>query len=231
MAERDRPQPTIILADDHRMVIEGLSRALHGSARVAGTATNGAELLALLRWCPADCLLLDIEMPGRNGIHLLPDILRTQPELSVIMVTMMGDRALAMSALAAGARGYVPKEAPVAELVDAIRTVLEGDIYLSPRLPRATHAVGLGARHAAPRRLTPRQEEVVMLLGEGRSCMEVARRLHLGPSTVTFHKHNIMRILGIHADGELLRYAVLLREGAAAMRTARRATEDRSAHH
>ena len=231
MAERDRPQPAIILVDDHRMVLEGLTRALDGSARVVGTATNGPELLALLRCCPAECLLLDIEMPGRNGIQLLPDVLGIQPGLAIIMVTMLCDRALAMAALAAGARGYVPKDAPVAEVVDAIRIVLEGDVYLSPRLPRATHAVGLGARHAALRRLTPRQQEIVLMLGEGRSCMDIARHLHLGPSTVTFHKHNIMRVLGLHADDELLRYAVLLREGAAAMRTVRRATEKCSAHH
>ena len=231
MPEHARPLPTIILADDHRMVIEGLVRALSDHVQVAGTASNGTELLALLRWCPADCLLLDIDMPGRNGLQLLPEILGARPELAIIMVTMMCDRALAVAALAAGARGYIPKEAPATELVDAIHTVLDGDVYLSPRLPRATQAVGLHARHAALRRLTPRQQEVVMMLGEGRSCVEIARRLHLGPSTVTFHKQNIMRLLGLHADHELLRYAVLLREGAATMRTVRHCTEKRSAHH
>jgi DNA-binding NarL/FixJ family response regulator len=223
MSERVDPLPKVILVDDHRMVVEGLARAIEGRAQVIGTAANGDELLALLRWCPADCLLLDVALPGRNGIQLLPDILRIQPELSVIMLTMMDDRALAVAALAAGARGYVPKSAPVGELLDAIATVMEGDTYVSPRLSRATHCVGLDARHAALRCLTPRQEQVMMLIGEGHSCMEIARRLHLRASTVTFHKHNIMRILAIRADHELLRYAVLLREGASARRAVRAA--------
>jgi DNA-binding CsgD family transcriptional regulator len=85
---------------------------------------------------------------------------------------------------------------------------------VSPRVPRTTHRASLGAAHVGLNRLTPRQQQIVLLLGEGKSSVEVARLLHLGPSTITFHRKNIMRILGLDSEGSLLRFAVLVRAGA-----------------
>jgi len=194
------------------MVVASFARILARRYTIVGTAFDGAALLELLRSRSADCLMLDIEMPGRNGLQLIPEVLKMQPELKIIMVTMLVDRAVADASLAAGAHGFVPKDAPLEELEHAIAEVLVGATYVSPLVPKSTHRVGLDARHMALHRLTPRQQQIVLLLGEGRSCTEIAKLLHLGPSTVTFHKHNIMRVLALGAERELVRYAVLVRE-------------------
>jgi len=208
-------QIRVIIADDHRMVVESFARMLGRRYAIVGTAFNGIDLLELLRTRSADCLILDIDMPGRNGLQLIPDVLKLRPELRIVMVTMLVDRCVADAALAVGALAFVPKDAPLQELERAIAEALAGATYISPRVPKSSHRVSLDARHKALHRLTPRQQQIVLLLGEGRSCTEIAKLLHLGPSTVTFHKHNIMRILALGADRELLRYAVLLRESAA----------------
>ncbi len=206
-------RPRLILADDHRMVVEGLSTSLAHRHEIAGVAYGGDELLALLRSSPADCLLLDIEMSGHNGLQLIPAIRRLQPRLAILVVTMLVDRGLAAAALNAGASGFVPKDAPVCELELAIAEVIAGRQYVSDRVPKTSHRVGIDARHRGLHRLTPRQQQIVLLLGEGRSGSNIARALHVGPSTITFHKHNIMRILGIDDEPDLVRYAVLVRAG------------------
>lgn len=127
---------------------------------------------------------------------------------------MMLDRGLAEAALAAGASGFVPKDAGSSELQEAIEQVLAGLRHLSPRVPKASHCVSLDARHLGLHRLTPRQQEIVLLLGEGRPGAGIARALGLSPSTITFHKRNIMRVHGIDTEAGLLRYAVLVRAGA-----------------
>jgi DNA-binding NarL/FixJ family response regulator len=212
-APRQARLPRLVLADDHRLVAEALRAALSTRFLIAGVVSGGTELLALLRQTPCDVVLLDLEMPGRNGLDLIPVIRREHPALWIIMLTMMADPRMAQAALDAGARGFVPKEVPMVELITAIERVFEGNIYLSPRIPKTSHRVGLDARHALLHRLTPRQEQILLLLGEGQAACEVGRALQLSPSTVTFHKHNIMRILGIETESALVRYAVLMRAG------------------
>ncbi len=123
---------------------------------------------------------------------------------------MMLDRGLAEAALSAGANGFVPKDAGSDELRTAIAQVLAGLRYLSPRVPKTSHSLSLGARHVSLHRLTPRQQEIVLLLGEGRSGVEIAHTLAVGASTITFHKHNIMRALGIESEASFVKFAVLV---------------------
>ncbi len=193
------------------MIVAGLCALLGREFEIAGVAYTGDELLALLRECAADCLLLDLMMPGHNGLELIPEIRSLRPQMSILVVTMLLDRGIAKAALAAGASGFIPKDASIADLKGAIGEVLAGRRYLSPRLPKTTHRLSLESRHVGLHRLTARQQQIVLLLGEGKSETEIARALGLGLSTITFHKRNLMRELGIETDGGLMKYAVLVR--------------------
>ncbi len=139
-----------------------------------------------------------------------PDLRRLRPDLRIIIVTMHADRRLANACFAAGAHGFLPKDAGRAELLTAISDVLAGRRYLSPRIPKTSHRVGLAAQHLGFERLTPREEEVVLLLGAGRKPIEIAHTLGVSPSTVTFHLQHAVRVLGVTTEGNLVRLAVLL---------------------
>lgn len=207
------PRPRLILADDHALFVEGLTRMLQPRYEVAGVAHDGEQLLDLLKSTRADCLLLDLSLPGRSGLDLLPEVRSTQPHLRILIVTMHLDRVLAEASLAGGAQGFVPKDSGIEELEVAIDEVLAGRRYLSPRVPKTTHRVSLGAKHLGFARLTPRQQEIVRLIGLGKTTAEIAARLGLSPSTVTFHRHNIRTSLGIDSEWGLIRYAVLVHAG------------------
>lgn len=203
----------LILADDHRMVVEGLRAILERQYDIAGVAFGAQELLALLDHRPAECLMLELLIAGGNGLDLIPRIRQLQPTLKILVVTVLIDRVLADAALAAGASGFIPKSGCCDELCIAISEVLAGRRYLSPQVPKTSHRVSLGAKHLGLHRLTPRQQEVVLLMGEGKSATEICKTLDLSQSTITFHKHNIMRVLGVGSDADLVRYSVLVRAG------------------
>jgi len=206
-------RPRLILVDDHRMVVKGLTSLLERDFDIVATAHGGDDLLALLPAIEADALLLDLELPGRGGYQLIPRIRRLRPSLRILVVTMLVDRTMAEACICAGATGFVPKNAEADELRTAIREVLAGRRYLSPLIPKSSHRIGLEASNPALHRLTRRQEQIVLMLGEGRSGVGIGDELGICPSTVTFHKHNIMRTLGLDSEAELVRYAVLIRAG------------------
>jgi DNA-binding NarL/FixJ family response regulator len=200
----------LIIADDHHLLVEGLRAMLTPRFDVVAVAHSGGELLAILPIIQADCLLLDLALPGRNGLELLPDIRDLQPHLKVLVVTMHVDRMLADVVVRDGAHGFVPKDSDLAELEHAIMTVLEGRRYVSPRVPSSSRKLGLGAEHQALARLTPRQQAVVRLIGRGKSSAEIGRILGVSPATVALHRHNIRRTLGIETEWGLVRYAILI---------------------
>lgn len=205
-------RPRLILVDDHRMVVRGLVAVLEGDFEIVATAHDGAELMHLLP-VASDCLLLDLQMPGRSGLQLIPEIVRLQPTLRILVVSMLVDRVMADACLCAGAGGFIPKDADVKELRWAVREVMAGRRYLSPLVPKSSHRVGLAARHSGLHLLTERQERIVLMMGDGQSGVDIGNELGIRPSTVTFHKRNIARILGIDNDAALLRYAVLASAG------------------
>lgn len=210
------PRPRLILADDHHMFVDSLSASLRRRRYdVVAVVYSGDELLDILRPGMADCLLLDLSMPGRNGLELLPDILATDPDLSVLVVTMHLDRVIADAVLDAGAHGFIPKDSTHTELDEAIRRVLAGEIYVSPRVPHITFGMGMGAPHAGLGQLTSRQIAILIMISEGCSSAEIARRLNLSERTIAFHRTNIRAKLGVgDSDHLLMRYAILAREGA-----------------
>lgn len=207
---RGPQQPRVIIADDHALVAHALSSALSARHTVVGVASCGDELLLILKNTEADCLILDLEMPGKTGLELIPLIKRRFPALGIVVLTMHVDRAIADAALSSGASAFVPKDCQPPELELAIQEVIGGRTYRSPRL-KGTHRIGMKALNPGLQRLTPRQEQILLLLGEGRQAKEIAAELGVHASTITFHKQNIMRELGVETDGALMRLAVLFR--------------------
>lgn len=205
-----RARPRLVIVDDHRLVVEGLKQMLGKRYDVVGVAYAGDELLELLRRTPADGLLLDLSLPGRGGLELLPEIRALQPALRVLVLTMHVDRILADAALAAGATGFVPKDAGMDELERALASVLAGKRFLSERVPRTSHRLGPDAVHASLARLTPRQQSILRLIGKGRTSAEIAAKLGLTESTITFHRQRIRRLLGLASEWELVRHAILV---------------------
>ena len=204
-------RPRLILADDHHLLVESLHDALSRSFTVVGVVHDGDTLLELLPKAEAECLLLDIGLPGRNGLELLPDIRRQRPAMKVLIVTQHLDRILADAAIDAGANGFIPKDSGLEELEAAIREVLEGKRYVSPRVPPRTQKVGHGAIHPAFAQLTPRQQEIMRLIGDGKTTADIAGITGLSQRTVGFHRSNIRKALGIDSETGLSRQAVLFR--------------------
>lgn len=212
--KRDRPR--LLIADDHRLLVQGLQELLGRHFDVAGVAYDGDGLLELLRTTAADALILDLSLPGRSGIDLLPDIRRAKPDLRILVLTMHADRILAEAVLAGGALGFVPKDAGMEEVEKGLGEVLAGRRYVSPRVPKHSGRVALDAMHASLAKLTPRQQRILKLVGEGKTSAEIGERLGVSEATITFHRHNIRKALGLSSEWALLRHALLVHLAASA---------------
>lgn len=208
-----KSKPRLILADDHHLLVEGLKGMLSHHFDIVGVAHSGYQLLALLRTQDADCLLLDLSMPDRNGLELIPDIRAARPGLRILIVTMHLDRVLADAVLRAGANGFIPKDSGHDELETAINTVLAGKRYLSPRVPAITFRAGLAAEHPALTTLTPRQIDILKLIAEGKSSADIGAALGVSANTITFHRANLRKKLGVDSEWGLIRLAILLQVG------------------
>ena len=203
----------IAIADDHELFARGTASLLAPHHDVAAVVHSGRELLAALRQSAFDCVLLDLSMPDQSGLEVIPHLREEWPGLKLIVLTMHADRNLASAALGLGVHGYVPKSAELEELLLAIDEAFAGRRYVSPKIPKHTEHTGLQAQHPSLATLTPRQQRVLMLLGEGMSSAAIAERVGLSLSTVTFHRANLRRKLGIETSLGLHQLAVLLRSG------------------
>lgn len=197
---------TILLADDHTIVIEGLRKLLEPHFNVAGTAENGRELIAAAERIKPDVVLLDIAMPGLNGIDAAIQLKRILPATRIVFLTMHSDPVYINGALRAGAKGYVLKRCAAAELVDAIHRVLNGETYVTPAAAEPTPPADPHENPAG--HLTPREREVLQLVAEGKSAKEIAAVLKISARTVTFHKANLMAKLDARTTAELTRFAI-----------------------
>ncbi len=204
------PRARLILADDHRLLVQGLRQMLGRKYDIAGVAYDGESLLELLRTTDADCLLLDLSLPGRSGLEILPEIKALRPALRVLVLTMHVDRTLAEASLASGALGFVPKDSGMEELEQALTEVLAGRRFLSPRVPKTSHRVGLEAAHLSLSRLTTRQQEILRLLGQGKTSAEIGQAVGLTASAITWHRNHIRKALGLSTEWELARFAILV---------------------
>jgi DNA-binding NarL/FixJ family response regulator len=201
---------SILIADDHALVSLGLRELLRGTFTVVGVVGDGREVHDAVERTRPDVLLLDLSMPHRNGLDLIPELVEAFPELRILVVTMHVDRALADLALKSGAHGFVPKGSSADELTYAIGQVLGGARYISPKIPRRSFRDGAALEDPALDRLTPRQRRVLELIGQGKTSAEIAEALNLGVRTIEFHRGQIRKVLGVSSEKGLIRYAIML---------------------
>ncbi|UXH79433.1 response regulator [Roseateles amylovorans] len=208
----------IVLADDHRLVREGLRALLTREAdvEVVGLAEDGAAAVRLVRQLEPDLLLTDVAMPGLNGLEAARRVKAQQPQVGVICLSMHGDQRTVVGALHAGASAFVLKDASSEELVQAVREVAAGRIFLSAGLMGAVveelrsrqRLPSAPLREAEGPSLTAREREIVQLFAEDLSTQEIADRLHVSAKTVATHRENVTRKLGVRGVAGLTRYAV-----------------------
>jgi DNA-binding NarL/FixJ family response regulator len=207
----------ILLADDHRILREGLRSLLERQPDMAvvAEADDGRSALDAIQRQPTDVVIMDIAMPGLNGIEATRQIRQRYPDIKVIALSMHSDRRFLIGMLQAGANGFLLKDSASEELITAIRAVREGHAYVSPRI--TTVLVEDLLRRQAPSApapsplLTPREREVLQLIAEGKSTKEIAEVLRVSVKTVESYRLKIMAKLDLHSVAELTKYAV--REG------------------
>ena len=204
-------KPRILLADDHRIVTEGLRNLLEPEFELVGIVEDGRALLdAALKLRP-DVIIADISMPLLNGIEAVRQIKKTNKDVKVIFLTMHPDVTYAISALEAGALGYVMKHSAPSELITAVRRALKGKTYVTPLLEgeiMLSPNKGSIERRKESSHLTKRQREVLQLLAEGCLAKEIASILSISTRTVEYHKYQMMRDVGIKTVADLIRYAI-----------------------
>lgn len=207
----------IILADDHQIVREGLATLLEqeGDMRVVGTAADGRTAVKLSAELSPDVVVLDVGMPGLNGIDAARQIAAAQPTTKILALSMHSDRRFVLEMLRAGASGYLLKDCAFDELAHAIRAVVAGQTYLSPRVAGVVVEGFLEQTDPSERTgaaaLTPREREVLQLLAEGMATKQVAHHLGVSIKTIETHRRQVMTKLELDSVAELTKYAI--REG------------------
>jgi len=201
------PRATVLLADDHAIVAEGLATILRAEFSLVGTVATGAELLEAAQRLRPDVIVTDFSMPGMTGLDALRRLKADGVTAKVVFLTMHADPELAVEVLRAGAMGFVVKRAAGKELITAIQAALGGRRYVTPDLAQDVLET-LTEPRTAPKRLTLRQRDVVRLLAEGRTMKEAAAELGTSPRTVETHKYQALQALGLKTTADLIRYAV-----------------------
>lgn len=203
------PRPRVLLADDHALILDAVEQMLAQECEVVGKVSDGRALVAAAGQLRPDVVVLDVTMPLLNGLDAARQIRHRAPEAKIVFVTMNEDADIAAEAFRAGASGYLSKRSGGAELLTALKEVLNGRSYVTPLVTEDLLGTLLhsGSQQAAPP-LTDRQREILQLLAEGRSMKEIAGLLDLTPSTIAFHKYRMMEQLAVKSTAELIQYAV-----------------------
>lgn len=214
MKSAARSKKQILIVDDHPMMREGLAQLIDHepdltAAIQASTAAQALEAIALRR---PDLALIDISLPDKNGLELIKDLQALYPDLPTLVVSMHDESLYAERVLRAGGRGYIMKQEGGRKLMDAIRQVLAGQIYVSEKVSAKIleHYSGRrpDAMHSPVERLSDREFEVFQLIGQGQGTRQIAEHLHLSVKTVEVHRANIKRKLELKAATELVRFAI-----------------------
>lgn len=201
----------VLLADDHTVVRDGLRHVLEraGGFEIAGEAWDGATTVALVRATPAQVLVLDLSMPGRNGLELIPQIKQEQPALRVLVLTMHAEQQYAVRAFKAGASGYLTKESAGAELVNAVTKVASGGVYVSRTMAeRFAQSLHEPADVLPHQRLSDREFDVFRRLAAGKTLSEIAQALSVSVKTVSTYKSRILEKMQMPHEAALVRYAM-----------------------
>ena len=197
---------SVLLADDHSLVRKGFRRLLEDEAgiQVVGEASDGSEAIHLAQELKPQVIVMDMSMPGLNGIQACVEILKVLPKTAILMLSMYSEEAQVRNAIKAGAKGYVLKNAVDVDLASAIRDVAAGKRVVGPGLLSDINV----ENDETAEKLTPRERQILQLIAEGKSNKEIAALLELSPNTVAVHRANLMDALGIHRTAELVLYAV-----------------------
>jgi len=201
----------IVIADDHAIVREGLKRIVSGadSMTVSGEAADGAQVMARVRELEFDILVLDLSMPGRSGMELIKLVKAERPKLRILVLSMHQELQYAVRAIKSGASGYLTKESAPDQLVQALRKIAGGGAFISAEVAEQLALGAMPGHTEAPHEaLSSREFEVFRLLVDGGTVTAIAGRLNLSVKTVSTHKANLMRKLGLANQSDLVRYAI-----------------------
>jgi DNA-binding NarL/FixJ family response regulator len=203
-------RPRVLLADDHRMLLDALKKVLEPSCEVVGAVGDGRALLQVSAKLQPDVIVLDIAMPLLNGLDAARQLGRLMPTVKLIFMTMNEDPDLVGEAFRAGASGFLLKRAAAFELTEAIDKVLKGGRYVTPSAAQGQINISLREPKARDHvaEPTPRQREVIQLLAEGRSMKEAADVLKITKRTIAAHKYAVMELLQLKTNAELVQYAI-----------------------
>ncbi|MFG6413592.1 response regulator [Roseateles sp. DC23W] len=207
----------VLICDDHLIVRQGIKQVLAEAddLRVVGEAANGPEAIQQVRAAPPDVVLLDIAMPQRDGLDILKALKSEFPKLPVLMLSTYPDRQYAVRSLKLGAAGYLNKSADSEQMIDAVRSVARGKLFVTPSVAELlAGAVGAGGSKAGDadkpldELLSHREHQVFQLLAAGRSVGEIAEQLVLSPNTVSTYRARVLEKIGVRNDVELALFAV-----------------------
>ena len=202
------PRPRVLLADDHRLVVEACVGLLEPACEVVGIVTDGRALLPQAITLHPDVIVLDIGMPLLNGLDAGRQIKQSMPGVKLIYLTMNEDPDLAKEALALGASGFLLKTSAARELPEAIRTAMRGDTYITSRASQRMVESFVHGERSMSSALTSRQREVLQLLAEGLTMKEAAGVLRVTARTVAFHKYRVMQQFRLKSNAELIQFAI-----------------------
>ena len=208
------PSKRLLVVDDHPMMRQGLAQLIGNEEdlEVCGEAENGAQAITAITLARPDLVLADISLPDKNGLELIKDVQALHPGLPMLVISMHDESLYAERVLRAGGRGYIMKQEGGKKLMEAIRRVLSGQIYVSERMSSRILEVFSGRPKEKPANpvgsLSDREFEVFQWLGQGKGTREIAEQMHLSVKTVEVHRANIKRKLALKSAPELVRCAV-----------------------
>ena len=201
----------VLVADDHAVVRRGLRQILTEEADMlvggeASTAQGVRDLVRDQRW---DVIVLDINMPGGNGLELLSELRRDRPDVRVLVLTVYPEEQYAVRAIKAGAAGFLTKESAPEKLIEAVRKIAAGGRHVSPELAETLASLVAGEADGAPHeRLSDREYRVMWLLASGKTLHQIAEEMRLSPSTVSTYRGRILKKLGLNTNVDLVHYAM-----------------------
>jgi DNA-binding NarL/FixJ family response regulator len=201
----------VLIADDHAMVRDGLRHILQSANgfEVAGEASDSITTIALIRKTPAQILVLDLSMPGRNGLELIKQIREEKPELRILVLTMHAEQQYAVRAFKAGASGYLTKESASAELVGALTKIASGGVYVSLAMAeRFAQSLNEPADTLPHQRLSDREFDVFRRIAAGQTITEIAQALCVSSKTISTYKMRILEKMQMPHEAALVRYAM-----------------------
>ena len=209
-------KPTVLLADDHMLVAQGIQKLLAEEYNLIGIVPDGRALITSIQERAPDVAVVDISLPLLNGLEASRQIRKMNPNIKIVILTMQSDSSFVTEAFRIGVSAYVLKQSVGSELAFAIKEALKNNTYVSPIIAQdlgdqavqPTPADKAGTVRGFAQELSPRQREVLQLVAEGKAIKEIATVLNVSIKTIEFHKTKIMRQLGLRSTAELTKYAI-----------------------